>query len=152
MRLVEELREQGIHLEAIGDRLKFRGPAKLLTPTLRQQIAEHKAEILTHLHQQLAGTLESRARYARTEPELERLVEEIQSSFEQGQLTQMEAERLTYLSIEIARQLEAGLTAVVETERVDSPFYEPAVAQQQALRHLLVVLLADEEQTEKKPL
>lgn len=43
-------------------------------------------------------------------------------------------------------------TAVVETERIDSPFYEPAVAQQQALRHLLVCLLADEEQPEKKPL
>lgn len=59
-----------------------------------------------------AGTLEERIRYARTEPELDALVEQIQASFEAGHLTQSQAERLAHLSIEIARQLEAGLVNV----------------------------------------
>ncbi|MBI2501924.1 MAG: hypothetical protein HYW07_01660 [Candidatus Latescibacteria bacterium] len=113
MTLVEELQEQGITLEAVGDRLKFRGPAHLLTPALRQRLATHKVEVLAHLRrQQPAGTLEERARYARSEGELDTIVMEIQAHFAQGQLTQVEAECLAQIVVDTARQLGRGLVNI----------------------------------------
>lgn len=112
MTIIQELHRQGIRLEAIGDRLRLKGPAHLLTAELRAEVAAHKPEILAQLIGEMAGTLEWAIRFARSEPELDRLTMEIQSSFEAGHLTQSQAERLTYLSIEIARQLEHGLVNV----------------------------------------
>lgn len=62
--------------------------------------------------QDLEPALEKRIRYARSWDELDAIAEGIQPGFEEGRLTQAQAERLTYLSIETARLLEAGLVNV----------------------------------------
>lgn len=109
MTMVEELRERGITLEADGDRLRFRGPADQLTPELRAELAAHKAEILAHLRrQQSAEGLETGIRFARSEAELDALVEQIQAAFEQGKLTGEEAEQLAHLAMGTARLLARG--------------------------------------------
>lgn len=109
MTIIQELHRQGIHLSVTGDRLRLKGPAHLLTAELRAAVSARKPELLAQLIGEMAGTMESRARFARSEPELDALVEEIQAGFEAGRLSQMEAERLTYLVIDTARQLEHGL-------------------------------------------
>lgn len=60
----------------------------------------------------VALALEERIRYARSEDDLDALVEHVQGGFEAGELTQAQAERLAYLVIGIARQLEQGLVNV----------------------------------------
>lgn len=63
-----------------------------------------------------AKDLEPRIRFSRSEGELGQVVEQIQAGFEIGHLSQAQAERLTYLAISTARQLNAGLVNVpVET-------------------------------------
>ena len=60
----------------------------------------------------MANTLEPRILFARTESELEAMVEEIQAGFEAGHLTQARADQLTYLVIDVARQLARGVVNV----------------------------------------
>jgi len=110
--LVEELREQGITLEAEGDRLKIRAPVDKLTPELRIQLAEKKGAILVQLRGERVRTLEERVRFAQSEEELDHLVEEIQGRYEVGHLCLEESERLTCLVISTARQLAQGLVNV----------------------------------------
>lgn len=59
-----------------------------------------------------AQALEERIRFTQSEADLDRLAEQIQAHFEAGYLSQPQAEGLTGLSIEMARQLEAGLVNV----------------------------------------
>src|SRR3569832_452560 len=44
------LRTLEVKLSVDGDRLRLSAPKGVLTPTLRQELAEHKAEILAFLH------------------------------------------------------------------------------------------------------
>lgn len=59
-KLLAELKERGISLEANGDRLKVNAPKGAVTPELREALSEQKAELLTLLrseptHYALAG-------------------------------------------------------------------------------------------------
>lgn len=113
MILLDGLRERGISLEAAEDRLRLRGPADRLTPELRAEVVAHKTEILAHLRrQQSAEVLESRIRFARSEAELDALVEQIQAGFRAGHLSQVQTERLATLAMDTARQLARGLVNV----------------------------------------
>jgi len=112
MTLVEELRSQGIDLEANGDRLKIRGPVDRLTPELRSTLAEKKGAVLALLRSERVRILEERIRFARGEAELEDLVDEIQAGFEASHLSQEQAERLGALTLDTARQLRRGLVNV----------------------------------------
>ncbi|HWE62805.1 MAG TPA: condensation domain-containing protein, partial [Chloroflexota bacterium] len=47
--LVDALLQQGVELWADGDRLRFNAPRGTMTPTLRQQLADRKAELLQFL-------------------------------------------------------------------------------------------------------
>lgn len=49
LELLEDLKKRGVDLEPEGDSLRYRGPAGALTPSLRQALATHKAEVLSHL-------------------------------------------------------------------------------------------------------
>lgn len=49
--LLHELRERGVYLEVVGDRLRFR-PVDGVPPDLRQQLAAAKPAILDLLHQE----------------------------------------------------------------------------------------------------
>lgn len=115
--LVEELEAAGYRLTLAGEkiRLDFEGegePDGERAARLIGHLHQHKAEVLTHLQQQSAGTLEPRIRFARSEGELDALVEEIQAGFEAGRLSQAQAERLGWLVIDTARQLARGLVNV----------------------------------------
>ena len=44
------LKSRGVVLEPHGDNLHYRAPRGVLTPELRQAVAENKAEILAQLH------------------------------------------------------------------------------------------------------
>ena len=44
--LLSELSRRGVRLEAAGDRLRFDAPKGVLTPELRREMVEHKAELL----------------------------------------------------------------------------------------------------------
>ncbi|CAM5243777.1 TubC N-terminal docking domain-related protein [Rhodanobacter lindaniclasticus] len=48
--LLRELQAAGVTLSATGDRLHVQAPAGIVTPALRQRIAENKAGLLTELH------------------------------------------------------------------------------------------------------
>ena len=54
LQLLLSLRSREIHLWVEGDRLRYSAPTGALTPDLRTQLAEHKAEILTLLRQTMA--------------------------------------------------------------------------------------------------
>ncbi len=60
----------------------------------------------------VAGDLETRIRFARSEVELDQAVEEIQAAFEAGHLSQALAERLAALTMDTARLLARGLVNV----------------------------------------
>ena len=47
--LLQELTRRGVHLAAEGERLIYRGPSGALTDDLRQEIINHKAELLPML-------------------------------------------------------------------------------------------------------
>lgn len=49
--LIRELQAAGVTLSATGDRLHIEAPAGIVTPALRQRIAENKAGLLAELHQ-----------------------------------------------------------------------------------------------------
>lgn len=44
--ILEELKMSGAHVEAVGDKLRCRAPVGVLTPELRQAMAEHKPALL----------------------------------------------------------------------------------------------------------
>lgn len=48
--LIRELQAAGVTLSAIGDRLHVQAPAAIVTPELRQRIAENKTLLLAELH------------------------------------------------------------------------------------------------------
>ncbi|MCI0626796.1 MAG: hypothetical protein L0387_34975 [Acidobacteria bacterium] len=48
---IEELTYLGVTLTPEGDRLRYRGPAAVITPELKQRIIEQKAEIIATLTQ-----------------------------------------------------------------------------------------------------
>ena len=47
---LSDLRRNDVHLWAEGEGLRYKAPPQTLTPTLRQELKERKAEILTFLH------------------------------------------------------------------------------------------------------
>jgi hypothetical protein len=47
--LIEELTQLGVKLFPKGDRLRYRGPAAVITPELKQRIVEQKADIIATL-------------------------------------------------------------------------------------------------------
>jgi hypothetical protein len=49
--LIEELSVLGVKLVREGDRLRYRGPAAVITPELKQRILKQKAEIIVTLTQ-----------------------------------------------------------------------------------------------------
>ena len=49
LELLEDLKKRGVDLEPEGDSLRYRAPAGALTPSLRQALATHKVEVLSHL-------------------------------------------------------------------------------------------------------
>jgi hypothetical protein len=55
-----------------------------------------------------AEELEAAIRFARSEAELDTLVEELQGGFEAGHLSYAQADQLTYMLIDVARQLARG--------------------------------------------
>ncbi len=48
-KLLAELQQRGIHLEAVGTTLRYRAPEGALTPDLRAELKAHKAEVLAVL-------------------------------------------------------------------------------------------------------
>ena len=115
--LVEELEDAGYRLTLAGEkiRLDFEGegePDGERAARLIGNLHQHKAEVLAYLQQWLTGSLEPRIRFARNEDELDALVEQIQIGFEAGHLSQVQADRLTYLVVDVARQLARGLVNV----------------------------------------
>ena len=44
--IIRQCKDAGIQLQARGDRLHVEAPAGILTPELRQALADHKAELL----------------------------------------------------------------------------------------------------------
>ena len=115
--LVENLEAAGYRLTLAGEkiRLDFEGegePDGERAARLIGHLRQHKAEVLAYLRQHLAGTLESRIRFASSEGALDTLAEQIQAGFEAGHLSQAQAERLTHLVVDTARQLAQGLVNV----------------------------------------
>ena len=55
--LVDSLREQGVELWTEGDRLRYSAPKGMMTPALRQQLSERKAELLQYLQSAGPGTI-----------------------------------------------------------------------------------------------
>src|SRR4030095_1108344 len=51
MMLMEKLSRLGVSLHAEGNQLRYRGPAAVITPELKQSILEQKAEIIARLNQ-----------------------------------------------------------------------------------------------------
>jgi len=49
--LIEELTYLGVTLTPEGDRLRYRGPAAVITPELKERIVKQKAEIIVTLTQ-----------------------------------------------------------------------------------------------------
>lgn len=49
VQLIHQCRDAGIRLQARGDRLHVEAPRGVVTPELRQQLAEHKADLLDQL-------------------------------------------------------------------------------------------------------
>ncbi len=109
--LLVRIREAGGTLEPRDDRLRVRAPEPL-PDTLLEELRAHKAEVLAYLQQRLASSLEPRIRLSRSEAELDALAEEIQTGFKSGHLTQAQAERLTYLMVDTARQMARGMVNV----------------------------------------
>ncbi len=60
----------------------------------------------------VAEDLEVAVRFARSEDQLEAALERIQTGFKSGHLTQAQADQLTYLVIDVARQLARGVVNV----------------------------------------
>ena len=58
--LIFELDQRGVVLQEAGDRIDFKAPAGALTPELRQQLAEHKPDILAYLRSQILAADELR--------------------------------------------------------------------------------------------
>src|SRR5262249_15402134 len=63
--LLAELARRGVHVSSDGDDLTVRAPKGALTPSLRAELADHKAEILARLRQ---GSTEDR--WTRTKSEI----------------------------------------------------------------------------------
>jgi hypothetical protein len=49
--LIEELNKLGVKLTPEGDRLRYRGPVAVVTPELKQRIADQKDAIITALRE-----------------------------------------------------------------------------------------------------
>ena len=56
--LLDTLRERGVVLQPVGDRIHYRAPTGALTPALRQLLAAHKAAVLLRLGQDAPGPLD----------------------------------------------------------------------------------------------
>lgn len=71
-----------------------------------------KKQALSETNEKPAQDLVVAIRFARSEAELDGLVEEIQAEFEASRLSQEQAERLAALTMDTARQLAQGLVNV----------------------------------------
>jgi hypothetical protein len=49
--LLDHLRRAGVRLTPVGDALRFRAPAGVMTDDLRRLIRDHKEPLLSHLYQ-----------------------------------------------------------------------------------------------------
>jgi hypothetical protein len=47
--LLDELKRQGVSLWADGERIRFRAPRGVVTPELREQLAQHRDQLLARL-------------------------------------------------------------------------------------------------------
>ena len=52
--LIQDLRRRGLRLRPNGDKLRLEGPARLLTPDLRERLTHAKMEILAALKREAA--------------------------------------------------------------------------------------------------
>ncbi len=68
-----------------------------------------KNQALGEINAKPAQALESLIHFARSEAELDQVAEELQAGFVAGHLSQAQAERVTYLVLDTARQLARGL-------------------------------------------
>jgi len=98
MKLLDELQHQGITLAADGHQLRCRGPVRLLTPELRQQLATHKPALLAYLQQRPSASLEPALQVAESWLELDAMLEEAQRQYEAGDVPQEDVERLAVLA------------------------------------------------------
>ena len=104
--LLIHLKKWDIRVSVEGDHLQLDAPAGALTPELRAELADHKAELLAHLRQQdadekpisAAGELEQATRQAQDWRDLERLLEQAQHLYEAGELKVEEVERLAVIA------------------------------------------------------
>src|SRR5690349_1460675 len=55
-RLVSELRQQGVRIRSDGDRIVCDAPPHVITPELREQLREHKDQIIAFLNSEVAAT------------------------------------------------------------------------------------------------
>jgi hypothetical protein len=111
--LIEELTHLGVKLVPEGDRLRYRGPATVITPELKQRIVEQKAEIIATLAQarrenygagrpspeNAARPIEDRRRESlELRGELTEFYNRLASTFEdEGRFPRAEAERLAMI-------------------------------------------------------
>ena len=106
------------HLEALrqkGTNAKGMPPTKPTKPGSVSFVSSPSLVIALNV------TMQESIRYARSEAELDGLVEEIQIEFEAGHLTQAQAERLAHIVVDTARQLEHGLVNIPLSAFLASP-------------------------------
>lgn len=114
--LLADLRAQGIVLTADGDNLHFDAPTGALTPDLLEEMRAHKVDLLKALNGAvqpqdqpepqpppatpvpLAQRLKSEIRRARSWADLHHVVDQAQSAFEGGGLSDEETYRLSALA------------------------------------------------------
>ena len=109
MDLLQELCWIAIVLGDTGVRVRIVFVVPVIVTDLRSRMDTFRAGLLAVRQRGGDRSLEERIRFAGSEEELEDLVEEVQAEFEAGRLSQAQADRLTYLVIDIARQLTRGL-------------------------------------------
>lgn len=127
MKLVEHLQGKGVALKVCDDRIVCRGPAEVLTPTVRRELANHKREVLAYLAQSrdtdeksvnvehistggllpagisLAEELHQAIREAREWPDLEKALGRAQIGYKRNELKVEEVEALALLAVQRAR-------------------------------------------------
>ena len=78
--LLAALRQHGVELATVGDRLRYRGPRTALTPEVRRAIADHKADLLLLLAAEIA-----RAEWERLDAELAEMTQRLFELWEEGE-------------------------------------------------------------------
>jgi TubC N-terminal docking domain len=120
---IEELSRLGVRLHAEGNRLRYRGPAEVLTSELRERLSAHKPELL----RVLTATNESREAegYGPGWPSPEnagRPVEDRRNEALElcGELTNMYNERASAFEFAGLSRVEAERLAMLEVQATDA--------------------------------